>query len=100
MMHQQLADKFNWVAGIIIAIVILGFFVSSCSPQGCARHLGGTATTEIPAGNKLVNVTWKDSQMWILTKPMTSNDIAETYKFSERSLLGLIQGTVVIKETK
>ena len=93
-------NTFNWLTGIIIVIVILAFFVTRCAPQGCARHLGGTATTQISAGNKLVNVTWKDSQMWILTKPMASNDIAETYKFSERSLLGLLQGTVIIKESK
>ena len=38
--------------------------------------------------------------LWYLTKPMTEDDVAETYKFQESSDLGIMEGTVTVVETK
>lgn len=38
-------------------------------------------TLELPANQKLVMITWKDDSLWYLTKPMTEEDVAETYTF-------------------
>jgi hypothetical protein len=48
----------------------------------------------------LVNVTWKETQIWYLTRNMDSNDVAETYEFHEESSYGVIEGTYKIIETK
>lgn len=85
----------------IITISLLTITVMSLA--GCntmTRQFGGTSTVELPKGQKLVNVTWKESDLWYLTKPMTDNDKAETYEFTEDSNLGMMEGKVIIKESK
>jgi hypothetical protein len=73
---------------------------TGCTQQERAKNYGGTAVEVLPAQRKLINVTWKDDHLWYLTRPMVSNDVAETYEFKESSSYGLLNGTVVIKETK
>jgi hypothetical protein len=48
----------------------------------------------------LVNVTWKESQIWYLTRPMTSQDSCQIYTFHEESSWGMMEGTYTIIETK
>lgn len=86
--------------------LLLGVMVGalSLSLMGCsqylARSLGGDYTHELPQGEKLVNATWKEESMWYLTKPMTEDDIAETYTFQADSVFGVFEGTVTIIESK
>ena len=78
-----------------LALVLVG-----CTENQRARNFGGSATEKLRPGRKLVNVTWKQDNMWLLTRPMTTNDVAETYKFAESSSFGLVQGDVTIIESK
>jgi hypothetical protein len=55
---------------------------------------------DLPSGQKLVIVTWKDDNLWVLTKPMTEKDVAETYTFQEESSFGILEGTYIITEKK
>ena len=64
------------------------------------RNHGGNVTINIEENRKLVNVTWKNSSLWILTREMNENDIAESYKFVEDSNFGIFEGTVNIIESK
>jgi hypothetical protein len=84
---------------ILILLVAIGFS-TGCTENQRAKSFGGTANVNLPASQKLVNVTWKKEQLWVLTKPMTTNDVAETYTFKEHSSFGLLEGTVVIVEKK
>lgn len=84
---------------ILILLIAIGFS-TGCTENQRARNWGGTANVNLPASQKLVNVTWKEAQLWILTKPMATNDVADTYTFKESSSLGIVQGTVVIVEKK
>jgi hypothetical protein len=78
------------------AIVLL----SSCTENERAKLFGGTQTVNLPTKTKLVNVTWKEgSAMWILTRPMRENETAETLTFSEKSNFGIMEGTVIFKES-
>ena len=82
---------------IVLVIVVVASFV------GCntgARYFGGEMTVELEPNEKLANITWKDESLWILTKPMTESDVAETYTFKEDSNFGVWEGTVTIVETK
>lgn len=68
--------------------------------QVCKDCFGGDYTLKLPKNEKLVMITWKGDSLWYLTKPMTEDDIAETYKFQESADLGIMEGTVTVIETK
>lgn len=71
----------------------------SCTENERVRHFGGTQTINLPAHTKLENVTWKDVEMWILTRPMRAGETPETYSFQEKSNWGVMEGTVNIVES-
>ena len=82
---------------VVLAISVLSLV--ACD-QYVARNLGGDYTHELPKGEKLVNVTWKEDSLWYLTRPMTNDDIAETYTFQADTVFGVFEGTVTIVESK
>jgi len=84
----------------IIVLVALMLVVVGCTENSRARMWGGTATTTLPKGQKLVTVTWKQSELWILTRPMQTNEVAETLTFQEKSSFGMIEGKVIFQEQK
>jgi hypothetical protein len=86
-----------------IILLVVVFFVwlwgfSGCTEQQRAKKFGGTAKIELKSGEKLVVLTWKDSDLWILTRPMRTSELAEVYEFSESSSYGIIQGKIIIVE--
>lgn len=83
---------------ILASIAILSLV--SCTENSRVKNWGGEGTINLPKGRKLVNVTWKESQIWYLTRPMDSTDVAETYQFHEESSWGVVEGTYNIIETK
>jgi hypothetical protein len=83
---------------VFLTAAVVG--LSSCTAQERARNWGGSATVDLPAGRKLVLVTWKEDSIWYLTKPMKETDVAETYEFTESSSWGMQEGKVIIKEKK
>lgn len=87
---------------IVIVILILSLFllVVGCTQNERVKSFGGTGTLQLDKGQKLVNVTWKETELWVLTKQMNNEDVPETYIFKEHSSFGVLQGTYVIKETK
>jgi hypothetical protein len=84
----------------ILAFLVLASALTSCTQNQRAKKLGGTSTINLPQGQKLVNVTWKDNQIWYLTRQMNSADSAEAYTFQEKSSYGIMEGTVILKESK
>lgn len=71
---------------------------TGCTENQKAKGWGGTAKYEVPKGKKVVTVTWKDSDLWILTRKMTPTDKPEVYHFFEESSYGLMNGTYIITE--
>ena len=82
----------------IILVIVMIIAMSGCQYE--TKHLGGSMTVNLEPNVKLVNVTWKDDSLWFLTKPMTEEDVAETYYFEEDSEFGVFEGTVTIVEHK
>jgi hypothetical protein len=80
--------------------ILMGIMVTSCTENERVKQWGGEGNIKLPKGRKLVNVTWKETQVWYLTRPMNSNDVAETYQFQEESSWGVMEGTYNIIETK
>lgn len=69
-----------------------------CTQNIRARNLGGTATVTLPCGQKLLNATWKDSDLWILRRDMRPGEVAESYVFAEDSAYGALEGKIILKE--
>lgn len=84
----------------IFLAIVLGVIITSCTENERVKAWGGEGTIKLPKGKKLVNVTWKETQIWYLTRNMDSNDVAETYEFHEESSYGVIEGTYKIIESK
>jgi hypothetical protein len=80
--------------------ILMVVMVTSCTENNRVKNWGGEGNINLPKGRKLVNVTWKETEIWYLTRPMNSNDVAETYQFQEESSWGVMEGTYNIIETK
>lgn len=89
--------KNNWWLLLIGAIIIL---FPSCTENQKAKEFGGTAKLELPINEKLINVTWKNEDLWYLTRPMLLSDSAVTYEFREESSYGVWEGNYIIYEKK
>lgn len=79
------------------------FLVLSIGLTGCqtaAKNFGGSMTIDLDPNQKLEEITWKDDDLWYLTKPMTSDDVAETHTFQQSKDFGVFEGTVTIIEHK
>ncbi len=83
---------------IFSLLVTLVLTLCGCSEKTRAKSFGGSTSIDLEPGEKLEEVTWKDSNLWILTRPMREGETAEKYTFSEDSEFGLIEGTVYIIE--
>lgn len=85
---------------LLICIMIVVLLVATAGCNNFTRRLGGTIDIYLTPNTKLVNVTWKENSLWILTKPMRNDDVVETYEFKEDSNYGILEGTVKIYERK
>ena len=81
-------------------LIIPFIFLVSCTENQRAKSYGGTATVDLPKNTKLVNATWKDQELWYLTRPMRNDEVAETSTLHEQSSFGIVEGAVVFKESK
>lgn len=81
-------------------ILILSLLSLAACDKYVARHFGGTMTVEIEKDQKFVNCSWKgkDGGLWILTRARKDGEQSESYKYIEKSLYGVLEGTVLIQE--
>lgn len=89
---QQMKKKISVVAAIGASTMAL----TGC--QAATKNLGGNTTITLEPGQKLEEITWKDDDLWYLTRPMAEEDIAETHTFQQSSNWGVFEGTVTIVE--
>lgn len=85
----------------IAVLAAAAFVLFGCS--GCnmmAKSYGGTTSVDLSTGEKLTEVTWKDNSLWYLTRPMREGEEAETWTFQEKSNSGIMEGKVILKESK
>lgn len=100
MKKKNRGESLDYIAVFIMVVILLIFMGRSCSNQGMTKNWGGEMDMYLDPNRKLVEVTWKDDSIWYLTKPMTDDDIAEEYEFAESSVMGLLEGTLHVHETK
>ena len=82
---------------ILMAVMVM-MLLTGCHTT--TRYLGGSMEVELPKGQKLEEVTWKDESIWYLTRPMREDEKPETHTFQQDSEWGVFEGTVTIKESR
>lgn len=87
-----------WGAIILLLIAIIGLIYWIVPSNVRVKKFGGTATIELKKSEKLVNVTWKESELWLLTRDRHPSDGFDTYNFGEQSKWGVLEGNYIIKE--
>ena len=66
-------------------ILCMSIIFSGCTEQAITREYGGDMTLELEPGQKLEEITWKDNNLWYLTRPMREGETSETHIFLESS---------------
>lgn len=85
---------------MLCSVITVTLLNTSCTDNERARNYGGTETINLPANEKVMNVTWKEQNLWVLTRPMHPSDSAETVVFQEKSSYGVYEGKIIIVESK
>lgn len=78
---------------LLILLTLVG-----CTQQDMARNYGGKAQIVVPATKKLVNITWKEANMWLLLRNRKPGETPETYTFTESSSFGINEGVITVVE--
>lgn len=89
----------NKILFTLVCLTAVGA-LSGCGANHAARSWGGTMTVDLPAGEKLQGVTWKDDELWYLTRPMREDEEPEEWTMQEQSNYGIFEGEVIFKESK
>lgn len=76
---------------LILAISLVT--MTNCTENQRARSFGGEEKVDLPPNNILINTTWKQDDLWILTKDTNTG----IYYFREKSSWGIWNGKIVIK---
>jgi hypothetical protein len=85
------------IVGIML-LMTLGFSLTGC--KSIAKNMGGTITIDVPKGQKIIEATWKGSNLWYLTRPMREDEEPEAFTLQEDSNFGIMEGKVIFKESK
>ena len=72
--------------------------LSGCTENKRAKEYGGEMMIEVPKDRKVVTATWKDSQLWYLTRPRKQGERAETWVLQEKSNFGWMEGKIQFVE--
>ena len=81
-------------------LIVVSLGLTSCTKNGRVRNWGDDMSITLPAGYKLVEVTWKESSIWYLIEPMDSTDTPKTKIFKEDSRFGMFNGSITFIESK
>lgn len=79
-----------------IFIVLSLFIVLSCTDNQMARNYGGTETIQLQPNEEFVNITWKQDNLWVIVRDKNTGD----YYAREKSSFGVLEGKVIIRQSK
>lgn len=72
----------------------------ACTDNQRTKVLGGTMEIKLPCDQVVFDVTWKGENLWYATQPAGQGWRPETKRFVEYSSYGLIQGEVLLIESR
>jgi hypothetical protein len=82
-------------SGVVLALVL--------SWAGCTGRVGGgdygrTFAVKLRPGEKLVTASWRETDLWVLTRGARPGEVPESYVFRELSRTGWFEASVTIGE--
>ena len=89
---------FEIILIVFIVVITIGGILFLLQPQALSKNLGGTVTITLDPGEKLEEITWKDGDLWYLTRPMRTGEVAETHYFKQSRNISIAEGEVIIIE--
>jgi hypothetical protein len=84
----------------LLVLVGLIAILSSCTEQQVKKQYGGTIEIKLPAGEKLMEATWKGEDLFYLTEPMEEGYEPKVKMFREHSSWGVMETNVKFIEVK
>lgn len=84
---------------IILLATLLVIGLTSCD-NFMTRNFGGATEVRLQPCEKLVEVTWKENNLWYLVEPMEDDYVPKTKVFKENSNAGMLEGTVTFIERR
>ena len=75
--------SFGWYLCTLLVFFTGLIVFQSCSDNERAKAWGGSMIVELQPGEKLVNATWKETDLWYLTRTMKANETADTLHFHQ-----------------
>lgn len=98
-MKKNMKKNIKKIIITCLLLTIAGLGSIGCTENQRAKNLGGTMRVKIPSNEIFVNATWKESQLWYLTRPRLEGETNKfIYTFQEDSNFGLIEGKVLFSE--
>ncbi len=94
-MHPRSRRRAVTLLCLAALLLLLG-----CTEKQRARRYGGHSTLQLPRGHKLVTVTWKEDNIWVLSRKMHRDESPEKYLFQEDSSWGVLEGKVYLEERR
>lgn len=85
---------------IVIIMMFMLLVTSGCTENYVAREFGGTLKVEVEPGYKVTSATWKENDLFYFIEPMEEDYTPKEKKFIESSSYGVLESTVVFKESK
>lgn len=82
-----------------ILICLAALAAVSCENY-TTKHFGGTMTIDVEPGYKVTNVTFKGDEIWYFMEPMDSTYVPTQKKLVEKSMYGVLEGTIIFNETR
>ena len=72
----------------------------SCTDNQRTKVFGGSMAVQVPCDQQVFDVTWKGENFWYATQPTTSGWNPQTKRFIEYSSYGLVEGEVLLVESR
>lgn len=85
---------------IMFMIVFMVLALCSCTENYMARAYGGIVEVNVEPGYKVTSATWKETDLFYFIEPMEEGYTPKEKKFIESSSFGILESTVVFKESK
>lgn len=64
------------------------------------KYWGGNMTIDVEPGYKVTNATFKGDEIWYFVEPMDNTYTPSRKKLVEKSMYGVLEGTIIFKESR
>jgi len=86
---------------MVMAVILMSAIVFiGCTRNEIARNYGGKQEIRLEPGQRLVEATWKENDLWYLTEPMDSEYVPKVKHFKESSSWQVLEGEVIFIESR